>query len=78
MIPGVSNSPHSFGLHIKWEVDLDRDYWAINIYPEKNMTILSGHNPKTGQYYDEITLDQVLVVNKNNKLNKLKTILTFQ
>lgn len=78
LIRGVSNSPHSFGLHIKWEVNLERDRWAINIYPERNMTILSGMNPETGTFYDEIILDHIININKHNKLHKLKTILTFQ
>lgn len=65
-------------LHIKWCRDIGTAKWALNIYPARNITYLSGYFPDKEHFYDEITINQILVVNKDNVIQKIKTILTFQ
>ena len=57
-------------LHIKWERRINNHWWALNIYPESNITYLSGTK--------EFKINQTIKVNKNNIINKIKTILIFQ
>lgn len=65
-------------LHIKWIVDIGTAKWALNIFPDKNITYLSGYFPDKEDFYDEILINQTVIVNKDNVINKIKTILTFQ
>lgn len=65
-------------LHIKWERDIGNVKWALNIYPSLYKTVLSGYFPDKPHHYDEIIINEILSVNKDNIIQKIKTVLLFQ
>jgi hypothetical protein len=68
------------GVHIKWIREINGNFWALNLYIDQNLTYLSGYFPNRSEedLYSEIKLDYLIHVNKDNVVNKIKTILTFQ
>jgi hypothetical protein len=77
------NSNYENSIQIKWQRNLGNWWWALNIYPENNESVLWGSlidcNSKSEVKIKTIKIPYTVKnVTPDNVIQKIKTILTFQ